>query len=80
MNTLHIRAVGDLRAAYLDDAGRPVAGRYAGRDRRTFDALPEGEVVPDHVDTRRAIARGDLELVAPVAPKTARTTTKEAAQ
>ena len=77
MSHLHIRAVGDHRAAYLDDAGRPVAGRYAGRDRVTFDALPDGERVPDSTDIRRALARGDLALVEPVAPKPA-TTTKPA--
>lgn len=65
MNTLHIRAVGELRAPFLDAAGRPVAGRYAGRARKTFEALPDGEHVADLPDYRRAIARGDLALVAP---------------
>lgn len=62
-NTLHIRAVGDLRCPYVGPDGVPVAGRYAGRARKTFEALPDGEHVPDHSDHRRAIVRGDLELV-----------------
>ena len=71
-NTLHIRAVGDLLSPYLDDAGRPVPGRYAGRHRKTREALPEGEVVADLPDYRRALARGELALAAPkpIAPAT----------
>ncbi len=64
-NTLHIRAVGDLLAPYLDDAGRSIPGRYAGRHRKTREALPEGETVIDHPDYQRAIRRGELALVAP---------------
>ena len=74
-NTLHIRAVGDLLAPYLDDAGRSIPGRYAGRHRKTREALPEGEVVTNHPDYQRAIRRGELALVvppaiAPLAPAT----------
>jgi|JI9StandDraft_1071089.scaffolds.fasta_scaffold22847_2 hypothetical protein len=65
MNTLHIRAVGDLRCPYVDAAGRNVPGRFAGRARKTFDVLPEGESVPDHEHYRRALKHGDLALVAP---------------
>ena len=54
--TIHIRAVGDLLAPYLDDAGR---------HRKTREALPEGETVIDHPDYQRAIRRGELALVAP---------------
>ena len=70
MSTLSIRAVGDLRCPYVDAAGRNVPARYAGRARKTFDALPEGESVPDVEHYRRALARGELALVtpAPVAP------------
>ena len=64
-NTLHIRAVGDLLAPYLDDAGRPVPGRYAGRHRKTREVLPDGETVVDPTDYQRAIRRGELALVAP---------------
>lgn len=67
MNTLHIRAVGDLRCPYVDAAGRNVPGRFAGRARKTFDALPEGESVPDHEHYRRAIARGEITLAIPAA-------------
>ena len=70
MNTLHIRAVGDLRAPFLDASGRPIAGRFAGRARKTFEALPDGEHVADLADYRRAIARGDLALVTPTAKPT----------
>lgn len=62
--TIHIRAVGDLLAPYLDDAGRPVPGRYAGRHRKTREALPEGETVIDHPDYQRHLRRGELALVA----------------
>ena len=84
-NTLHIRAVGDLLSPYLDDTGRPVPGRYAGRARKTREALSEGEMVADHPDYRRAINRGELELVAPkpiapVAPSTAKPAAKENAR
>jgi hypothetical protein len=68
MNTLHIRAVGDLRCPYVDAAGRNVPGRFAGRARKTFDVLPDGESVPDHEHYRRALKHGDLALVALVAP------------
>ena len=70
MSTLHIRAVDGLRCPYVDAAGRNVPARYAGRARRTFDALPEGESVPDVEHYRRAIARRELALVtpAPAAP------------
>lgn len=64
MNTLYIRAVGDLRCPYVDAAGRNVPGRFAGRARKTFDVLPEGESVPDHEHYRRALKHGDLALVA----------------
>lgn len=63
MTTLHIKAVGDLRAPYLGADGVPVAGRYAGRARKTFAPLPDGEHVTAHADYHRAIARGDLALV-----------------
>lgn len=65
MSTLHIRAVGDIRCAYIDARGVPVVGRYAGRDRRTHEPMPDGEEVPDHADIRRALSRGELALVAP---------------
>lgn len=77
MTTLHIKAVGDLRAPFLDASGRPVAGRFAGRARKTFEPLPDGEHVADVADYRRAIARGDLALVTAPAAKTA---TKEPRQ
>ena len=73
-NTLHIRAVGDLLAPYLDDAGRPVPGRYAGRHRKTREVLPDGEHVADLPDYRRAVARGDLALVTPAAKATTKGT------
>lgn len=81
MTTLHIKAVGDLRAPYLDASGRPVAGRFAGRARKTFEPLPDGEHVADLADYRRAIARGDLAIVAPEAPaKPTKPVAKEHAQ
>ena len=64
-NTLHIRAVGDLLAPYLDDAGRPVPGRYAGRHRKTREALPEGETAIDHPDAQRASRPGPPPPAAP---------------
>jgi len=78
---LHIRAVGDLLAPYLDDAGRPVPGRYAGRHRKTREALPEGEVVANHPDYQRHLRRGELALVvppaiAPLAPSAKHATSK----
>ena len=81
-NTLHIRAVGDLLSPYLDDTGRPVPGRYAGRHRKTREPLPEGEMVADHPDYRRAVAREELALVAPkpIAPAAKTTAPKGADQ
>ncbi len=64
-NTLHIRAVGDLRCPFVGADGVPVPGRYAGRARKTFEPLPDGEHVPDCADHRRAIVRGDIEIVPP---------------
>ena len=65
MNTLHIRAVGNLRCPYVDAAGRNVPGRFAGRARKTFAVLPEGESGPDHEHYRRALKHGEIELVEP---------------
>lgn len=76
MDTLHIRAVGDLRSPYLAADGVPVVGRYAGRDRHTHEPLPEGEVVIAHRDYLRAISRGDLAIVAPKPITPAKATTK----
>ena len=64
MSTIHVRAVGDLRVPIVG-----TAGRFAGRARKTHEPLPEGEQLPDHVDYRRALARGELALVEPAAPK-----------
>lgn len=63
---LHVMAVGDLLSPRFDADGRPIPGRFAGRaaDRT---ALPDGEEIPDCADARRAIAVGDLELIAEVA-------------
>lgn len=58
MNTLHVRAVGDLRVPTVG-----TAGRFVGRARKTHEPLPDGEVVEDHTDYRRALSRGELELV-----------------
>ena len=63
--TIHIRAVGDLLAPYLDDAGRSIPGRYAGRHRKTSEAPPEGATVTDHPHYQPAIRRGELALVPP---------------
>jgi hypothetical protein len=72
MATKHLRvfAVDDRRFPLVgadglqrvDSKGRQL---YAGRDRRTHDPLPEGEIVPFHPDYLRAGARGDL-IVEPV--------------
>ena len=70
MSTLHIRAVGDARCAFVDPDGKVVVGRYAGRDRRTHEALPGGEVVTGHTHYQRALSRGELVafVPAPIAP------------
>lgn len=57
MSTLRVRARGDAR---LPVPG--FAGRYVGRD-ASGAAIPEGVVVPDDSYHRRALARGELDLV-----------------
>jgi hypothetical protein len=51
----------------LDESGRVHRGRFAGRD-KTGAPLADGELVDDHHHYRRAIARGDLALVAEQEP------------
>ena len=79
-NTLHIRAVGDLRCPFVGADGVPVPGRYAGRARKTHEPMPDGEHVPDVADHRRAVERGDLAIVPPKPIAPAKTATKEPAQ
>lgn len=82
--TLHVQAVGDCRCALIDSDGRVVVGRFAARLRKSHEPMPGGEVVADHSHYQRALARGELALVVPVAaaptdPKPAKAL-KEAAQ
>ncbi len=62
---LHVKAVGDGRFPRYDASGTAPPGAYAGRARAPdFAPLPEGELVDDVAETRRAIIVGDLALVA----------------
>ena len=62
MNLL-IQAVEGRCLSMVDAKGAAIRGRFAGRD-KTGAPLADGELVADHVHYRRAIARGDLALVA----------------
>lgn len=70
---IRVRCVGDLLCGYVGSDGRSVAGRFAGRDKKRA-ALPDGELVADLPYYARAIARGDLELVADSPAKAAKPT------
>jgi hypothetical protein len=64
---LLIAAVEGRLMTLLDESGRVHRGRFAGRD-KTGAPLADGELVDDHHHYRRAIARGDLALVAEQEP------------
>lgn len=62
---LRVYAVDDRKFPLIDADGVMRVGPkgqlyYAGRDRRTGEPLPGGELVPFHMDYVRAVARGDL--------------------
>lgn len=59
MKTLRVIARGDGTVPYVDEAGRPHAGRAYGR---SADGTPVAEVVPDTHYVRRAMGRGHLAL------------------
>ena len=61
--TLLIEAVEGRLFSLVDASGRAVRGRFAARDRSGV-AMPAGELVREHTHYRRAILRGDIELVA----------------
>lgn len=58
--TLRVRAVGDAKLPVPGSA----TARYVGRDKKGAP-IAEGVLVPDDSYHRRAIARGELEEVAP---------------
>lgn len=60
---LKIKAVDGRLSTLVDAQGALVRGRFAGRGARA-EILDDGELVADHTHYRRAILRGDLELVA----------------
>lgn len=59
MQTLRVKAVGDAR---LPVPGVP--GRFVGRDRKTGEILADGVSVPADSYYLRAVARGDIALLA----------------
>lgn len=62
MTKLLIKAVENRLQTLVDVHGGIVRGRYAARDRHGAPR-PEGELVQDNTHYRRAIMRGDIELV-----------------
>ena len=62
MKQLRIRAVDDRLHTLLDPTGVVLAGRFAGRDKRRAP-LANGELVPDCSHHRRAMLRGDIEIL-----------------
>jgi len=69
--TLHVRAVGDLRVSLVAPDGALLRGRYAGRS-PDGSPLPDGERLVACAHYANALRHGELELVAsaPVAPAT----------
>lgn len=62
--TLHVAAVEGALVSPIDErTGAVIVGRFVARHRKTREALPDGEMLPDHVHYRRAIARGELLLI-----------------
>ena len=62
--TIRVRAVEGRHSPLHNADGSVREGRYAGRGPGpSFDALPDGEEVPDTAEHRKAVAQGDLELV-----------------
>lgn len=59
MQTIRVKAVADAR---LPVPGTP--GRFVGRDRKTGEILADGVAVPAESYYLRAVARGDLALLA----------------
>jgi len=70
MTTLHVRAVGDAQVPFVDASGRGERGRYVGR---AIDGTPQAETLAASTYLRRAISRGELEVVPVVAPAPAET-------
>lgn len=64
--TIRVRAVADRKCPAVSADGRALMGRYAGRaaDGSALDA----QDVPDCSYIRRAISRGDLELIVEEVP------------
>ena len=63
--TLHVIAQGDAMVPYVDADGRPVRGRYAGRD---VHGRPRAERVAATTYHQRAVDHGDLALFVEPAP------------
>lgn len=61
MQTIRVKAVADAR---LPVPGTP--GRFVGRDRKTGEIIADGVSVPADSYYLRAVARGDLALLAGV--------------
>lgn len=59
MQTIRVKAVADAR---LPVPGTP--GRFVGRDRKTGEILADGVSVPAESYYMRAVARGDIALIA----------------
>lgn len=58
---IKVRATDNARCPYLNNNGEVVPGRFIGID--ADGVMPEGELVNDHPQVRRFVARGQLELV-----------------
>lgn len=59
--TLHVRAVGDLRVSLVAPDGALLRGRYAGRA-PDGSPLPDGERLPACAHYANALRRGELDL------------------
>jgi len=59
---IRVRSHQDAHVSRLDERGSTMPGRFVGRNKRG-DVLPGGEIVSDLQHYRRAITRGELELL-----------------
>lgn len=70
MPTIKVRAVDGAMVTKVDADGRLIVGRHAGRAVVTNDILADGEEIADAMHYRRAIARGELTMIAAEAAPT----------
>ena len=62
LRQIKVRALNGNKVPFLNASGVVEPGRFIGIDKHTGEVIADGELVSDHPQVRRHIARGQLEL------------------